>query len=386
MEKGTNILSGKKIGIFNFCLVCLSAFQFMSDIILIKDNSAFVTIKALMEIVCYFLLLFVIFKKEYTNNNLIVIGIVTCLLTYGMYRSKMSAFVFAWLLIVASKGESYKRIIKKIYQSMLIVFLIAILCYIINLDFETFRYQLNEGLTLGFAQKNQAGLYFAYLFLMKKTWHKSPRKMYRDWLYGILVFCVTKSKTAMIVILLFPLIQIVYENALLKKKKYFLLLTKMLVPIFFVFNFICAKFFLISKLAQTLDKIMTNRIFLNWFILTKNKVTLWGQNIQLNYTGVHNPIRNTWNITTTVDNAYILSIIVMGIIPTILFALGYIKVIGVAWKERKVDVLVIAIIIALYGLSEVKTISIFFNFVYLYINTYHDTGFYNEKRGKINVT
>ena len=125
---------------------------------------------------------------------------------------------------------------------------------------------------------------------------------------------------------------------------------------------------------------MTNRVFLNWFLLQKSRLSLWGQNIQLIYTGVYNPIRNEWNITTTVDNAYFLSIMVMGIVPTILFALGYINVIKIAWKKKQVAVLVIAVIFALYGMSEVKTISIFFNFIYLYINTYSEVNFCCEKK------
>lgn len=376
-----NNLNRGKINAFAFCLVCLSFFQYMSDITLITENRIFTVSKTLMEIICYLLLLCVIYKKKYSTKNLIGIIVVTCLLTYGMYRSTMSAYVFAWLLIIAGKGKNYKCLIRKLYRTMLVVFIIAVFSYIVSIDYQSLLYQLKTGLTLGFVQKNQAGLYLAYLYLMKKTWKKSSKKIYKDCSYAILVFILTKSKTAMITILLFPVLQKVYTQALAKGRTYIFTLTKLLVPMLFVLNFIWAKCFLTSKFAQIVDTIMTNRVFLNWFLLQKSKLTLWGQNIQLSYTGVYNPIRNDWNITTTVDSAYFLSIMVMGIIPTIFFALGYIIVIKKAWKKKQVDVLVTAVIMALYGVSEVKTICIFFNFVYLYINTCSEENIITRKKG-----
>lgn len=370
MKEKKHNFTGQQINAFEFCLVCLSFVQFISDVTLIADNKAFLVTKMLIEIMCYVLLIYIILQKSYSMKLIIGIAITTCLLTYGMYKSNMSAFVFAWLLIVASKGEKYEHLIKRIYQSMLVAFGIAILCYFGTLNLATFQKELKNGFTLGFGQKNQAGLYFAYLYLMKQTWTKKSGKLYKEWFYAVVVFLITRSKTATIVILLYPLFKKVCKFALLKSKKWIKLAIKLIVPALFIFNYFCAKEFLVSSFAQIVDKIMTNRVFLNWFIMSKNNLTLWGQNIQLSYTGVHNPVRNTWNITTTVDNMYMLSILVMGIIPTILFILGYIKLVEIAWKEKKVEVIVMAVVFALYGMSEVKTLNIFFNFVYLYINCY----------------
>ena len=197
---------------------------------------------------------------------------------------------------------------------------------------------------------------------------------------------VTKSKTAVVVILLYPILNVSYEYFISKNKGIVKNITKLMVPIFFILNLAFARLFLTSRIAQFVDKIMTNRVFLNWFILTKNRLTLWGQNIQLNYTGVHNPVRDTWNITTTVDNAYILILLVIGIVPTIMYVIGYWKVIEKAWKEKNIKVVVIAVIIALYGWTEVKICSIFFNFVYLYLNCNTDNMRLNYIGEKMNDT
>ncbi|EOS61374.1 hypothetical protein C815_00549 [Firmicutes bacterium M10-2] len=379
-----NLSISKKVYIFDFCLFWLSILYFVSNVELFMDNIIFLEIQNFVELFFYFLLIYVIFNKKYTEKQLAIIIVVTSLLTYGMYKSGMSAFVFAWLLIVASKGEKYTRLIKVLYYSLLISFVIGIGCYIFTIDWESFVFQLKTGLTLGFVQKNQTGLIFAYLYLMKKIWNnkiEKPRKeLVHTIVYSGITFLITRSKTASVVILLYPIFMYIYELATKKKNKCILLITKFLVPFLFLFNYILGKTFLISEFSQFVDKILTNRIFLNWFLLSKNSLTLWGQNVQLNYTGIHNPIRDTWNITTTVDNGYIFSIVVMGIIPTILFAIGYMKIIDIAWKEKNLKTLTIAVIIALYGITEIKTINIFFNFVYLYLNSKRKKDYIYKKR------
>ena len=77
-----------------------------------------------------------------------------------------------------------------------------------------------------------------------------------------------------------------------------------------------------------------NRIFLNWFILSKNRITLFGQNIQLHYTGIHNEIINQWNISTTVDGTYIGMLLLLGLIPTIIFLIGYIALVHKGWYTK----------------------------------------------------
>lgn len=376
----------KYINIFGLCLALLSFFQFLSDIVIISQIEVFEIIKNSVEFLSYILLLYVILQKKYTKKFFCIIVIVTLFLTYGMYKSRMSAFLFAWLLIVAGKGEDYSKLTKLIYKSMLLTFVIAFLCSVFTINYQEFQYQLIDGFKLGFEQKNQAGLYLSFLFFLKKSYKNTKKSTGYDILYSIVVFMVTKSKTAVVVILLYPILNVSYEYFISKNKGIVKNITKLMVPIFFILNLAFARLFLTSRIAQFVDKIMTNRVFLNWFILTKNRLTLWGQNIQLNYTGVHNPVRDTWNITTTVDNAYILILLVIGIVPTIMYVIGYWKVIEKAWKEKNIKVVVIAVIIALYGWTEVKLCSIFFNFVYLYLNCNTDNMRLNYIGEKMNDT
>lgn len=376
----------KHINVFGFCLVLLSFFQFSSDIVLVSQNDIFEIVKNIVEILSYMLLLYVILQKKYTAKFFYIIITVTIFLTYGRFKSGRSAFLFAWLLIVAGKGEDYSKLAKLVYKSMLLAVIISIVYFVCTINYQEFQYQLTDGFQLGFGQKNQAALYLSSLFLLKKSYKNTKKSVGYDLLYSIVVFMVTKSKTALIVLLLYPLLNASYEHFISKNKGGIKNITKLIVPIFFILNLLFAKLFLTSRIAQFVDKLITNRIFLNWFILTKNRLTLWGQDIQLSYTGIHNPVRDTWNNTTTIDNTYILMLLVIGIIPTIIYVIGYWKVIDKAWKEKNIKVVVIAVIIALYGWSEVKMCSIFFNFVYLYISCNTDNMRLNCIGEKMNDT
>ena len=222
-----------KIRAFDFCLFWLSLIQYLSNITLFYENEIFFMIAKGIRLVVYLLLLYIVFQKRYSFNKLLIFSIITCLLTYGMFKSEMSAFVFAWLFIIASKGENYERIIKKLYLSM----------WIVLIDYTTFIYQVKNGVDLALGQKNQAGLFFACLFLMKKAWESTSKKMYKDWIYAFVVLTITKSKTAFVVILLYPIMIKMYNYVLVKEKKWMRLITEMLVPFLFLFNYFSAKMY-----------------------------------------------------------------------------------------------------------------------------------------------
>lgn len=368
--------TSKRIGIFEFCLIFFSLFQFLSDISFLSNNRIIRIVQMTGTAVCYGALIYEAFRGRYHKYVLIVIAVVTVLLTYGMYKSGMSAFVFVWLLIVAKKEKGYHVIVYEIYRTMQVAFAVAIISWLFTTTKQEFVYQLKDGFTLGLGQKNQAGLYFAFLYLLKRSFSK--KISWRQTIaYALMIFLITKSKTATIITALYPILEKIYSWAIEKNVDCLRICTKWLVPGLFVANYILAKVWLTSGFAQLLDKVMTNRIFLNWFILTKYTPTLWGQSVQLSFTGIHNPVRNTWNITTTVDNAYMMALLLMGIIPLLFYIIGYFKVIEKAWRQKNIAVIVTAVLIALYGLSEVKTINIFFNFVYLYININRDVGLVN---------
>ena len=53
--------------------------------------------------------------------------------------------------------------------------------------------------------------------------------------------------------------------------------------------------------------------------LSKNRIILFGQNVQQHYTGIYNEIIKQWNISTTVDGTYIVMLLLLELIPTIIF-------------------------------------------------------------------
>ena len=135
------------------------------------------------------------------------------------------------------------------------------------------------------------------------------------------------------------------------------------------FTWLSAKMLPYSSLLKKLDLAFTNRIFLNYYQFNKYPLTLFGENVNLHEPGgAYNSIQNFWAVITC-DCTYTMSMIIMGIIPTALFAIAYICLMKKALKAKDYVVIAIAILLAAYAFCESQLVEIYNNFVFLYIYT-----------------
>lgn len=372
-------VESKEISLYYGCLFVLSLLQVISDISYLGNSWLYNFVSKLIIFITYAGLVLIILNKRYKLSSLIVFFVILLILLYGYIQNGMTAFVSAWLLIFAIKDYNYRTALKCIYIAFIIGMSLAFISYLPSLlNSDVFNKELYDGFTLGLGQKNQAGIYLVFLYLLRKAIYKKNKDKYiKSFIYATIVYGVTKSKTAALVIVLYSILLGVLPVVYNKIPKITEKIVQIFMPFLFGFSYVTAVLFPTNKFVQMLDIFMTNRIFLNWFILSKNTVKLWGQNIMLNYYGVYNQVRNTGNISTTVDNAYMVMLLVMGIIPSILYCIGYMYVIKKGLKNMDFQVVSIAIIIALYGFSEVKIINILFSFVLLYINSVDS---FNQKK------
>lgn len=102
--------------------------------------------------------------------------------------------------------------------------------------------------------------------------------------------------------------------------------------------------------------------------LSKNRITLFGQNVQQHYTGIYNEIIKQWNISTTVDGTYIVMLLLLELIPTIIFLIGYISLVHKGERKHKDYILLTTtLLLSTYAFMETRFTSIFFNFVFFYL-------------------
>lgn len=308
-------------------IISLSLIEMLTSITIISQLPYFSMFSNVVNVINYLLLLTVISKKKYSPRLFLIFGVFALILLYGYIQSGMSAFLTAWFLIFAVKDYDFKKIIADIHFSISIILILALIFGMFYLS--DINNQLRSGFYLGMGHKNTLGCYLFEYYLTGIYSKKFNRHfVLMTEFTAILVFIITRCKTAAGLLFVFPIILLLVQKMIHTKcSNVVTLLIEMIAPVLTIFTYVTAKLFPISSYVQTLNRFMTNRIFLNWFILSKNRITLFGQNVQLHYTGIHNEIINQWNISTTVDGTYIVMLLLLGLIPTIIFLIGYIALV-----------------------------------------------------------
>lgn len=186
---------------------------------------------------------------------------------------------------------------------------------------------------------------------------------------AVAILFLTGSKTAGIIIAASPLVVELCRCAVYQKKSS--KLTKLLLegsqPVILLFTWLSAKLLPYSGVLKKLDLIFTNRLFLNYYQFTKYSLKLFGQNVSLHEPGgAYNEIQHFW-AAITCDCTYTLSLVVMGLIPTALFAVGYVLLMRKALRSGDYLVVSAAVLLALYAFCESQMVEVYNNFVYLYL-------------------
>src|SRR5699024_8385900 len=121
-----------------------------------------------------------------------------------------------------------------------------------------------------------------------------------------------------------------------------------------IFAYISARFLENSALLHSLNLILSSRLFLNYYVLNQHGIKLFGQNVTLqDMSGrVYNNIQNLYNWSITCDCSYMVSLIVMGLIPTIIVLIGFVVLMKKAIKNRNYMVICIAVLLAIYSFTE----------------------------------
>lgn len=356
-----------KCDLIDVSIVSLSLVAMLPSITIISQIPYLSSICNLVNAVNYLFLAIVIAKKKYRPRLILAFIVIASILLYGYIQSGMSAFFTAWFLLYALKGYNFDRIVADIHLSIFVVLLLALIFGLFSLN--DINSQIETGFHLGMGQKNVLGFYiFEYyitgLFIKKTQSHF----IVKTELTGLLVLLITRCKTAAALLVILPFFLLLNKKIMkLNLYKIYVILIELIVPSFLLSTYMTAKLFPVSSWVQAMNRFTTNRIFLNWFILSKNHLTLFGQNVQLSYYILYNDIINQWNITTTVDGTYITMLLLLGLIPTIIFAIGYIALIHKAGVCKNYLIVTIAGLLAIYALMETRFTSIIFNFVFFYL-------------------
>lgn len=365
-------ISISKKSIFIICLFLLSLLESLKKIYVLSQNSAFLNLENKMQYLIYVALLFIILYKKYYLREFLITLVIGSLLFIGYLKSHMSGFLEGFLLLLASKDVDINKIFKTIRYPIAISIMLASILYALGISNSGIARRGYSG--FGFVHPNVAGqvyMLFILLWIAEHYKYRLGKITLIVSLSCIVIFLLTGSRTVLVtltsLIILLPLMRKLFNN--FSSNNFGVRLAEGIHPFFTLFTYIAAKNLGNSLLLNRLDVITVNRLFLNYFALNHFGVYWFGQNTDLKtYGSVYNDIRNIyWNTGTTVDSAYMTSILVMGIIPTIIWSMGYMFMMVRVAKMRNYVFFTIAIVLCLESFMETGMLSIYNNFVLFFL-------------------
>lgn len=317
-------------------------------------------------------LIYIIMQKKYTTKELLLFSMVGVVLLLGYRYSGQAAYFKGFLLIIAVKDLPYREILNECRKALMIVLIMGITLYLMGIS--------DSGLTrrgiggCGFVHPNVTAQLIMIIFLLYSSEKAGLFKLI-DYvlieLGGIISFALTGSRTSTIIICLIPVVLFIgksiiehaYSGMVLRM---FMIYSQLIVM---MFTYLSVEFLENSIILKELDLILSNRLFLNYYSLNKFGIKLFGQNVNLtdNSGTIYNNIRGMGNWSVTCDCSYMVSLIIMGLIPTIIVMVGFVILMKKAIKRRNYMVMSMAFLLALYSFNESQMIEIYSFFVYFYI-------------------
>lgn len=349
--------------IYYACVTIMSFLVAFENLAIVFSYDEIKALVSLLELFCDFLLFIVyITKVRDLKGAAIFIALVSLCLASAWYSKSFMA-IKGLLLVVGAANEDYASILRSESKAIFLVMIIGLCCQLLGIPSSAFR---RGGLSLGFSHPNQAAMFSVVtilaLYVSNDLRGISQKYDWFYWLFGIGCIFATGSRTA-----LFAVALSVALSAIIKSKRLFenkpISVILLSLPFFLLlFSLVSAYALFDSTVVQKIDYALSNRLWLNWFALDTFDIRAFGQEVSLHVTGVHNTLRNTWNITTTVDCTYVAALLSYGVFGIIFWLMGYVLAFRRAWDDRKASIVAALVIFSLYAFTESQLTDVLINF------------------------
>lgn len=357
------------LSLFEVSLGLLVLLDGLGRLTIWPDSMSLSNVVNVLQLCLYALLAIGIVRSGYSVKTHVAIGLSAVIFLAGWVQTHDSVFIRDVLLIVAASGAPFERTIRSMRYSLSAVLATGIITAACGLvPMESFR---RGGLALGFGHPNQLALVLTTICLMwlaERRYSLRWKDIFTASLWTIVTFIVTQSRTPimlMIVVIAVGIVQL--RNGRRRVGRIVTLIAVLLPMACLSFTYLTAMVLPYNAFVNQLDLVLTNRIWLNWYAFTHHGIALFGQLVDLTADSgtVFNELRGTGHNSITVDNTYALSLLILGLLPTLCY---------ICWNtfclKRVADsgdffILVLGIVYCLYGLTEAQMMDVFNNFVLL---------------------
>lgn len=290
--------------------------------------------------------------------------LLSCLLVTVLYLNcKEKGIVICTLVVLAMKEVSLDRVFKVGMWTWGITMFGNTIYHLINLDVSGYKVHEKLGLghifrwDLGFSHPNV--LHISYLVLAAFIVYNLGEKY--NWKHILLlmtgnlfIFLYSVSYTGIIVTTLYlGMAWYIIVRKSLCKIEYILL--ELIFPVCLFLSFFSA-LFLPEKIFSIMNKIFSNRLILARYYLVPEKIKLLGNNLEQITTSMY-----------TLDNAYLFSFIIYGVLFFLIIIFSYLILIHKFIKMKRNKELVIIVCFLIAGITEpflfntsFKNLSLFF--------------------------
>lgn len=350
--------------------VCFAVlfFIFMVEKIYVVSQSAIVMYALNFIEWPFYLLSFVnaLINAKYKLRECIFILLVCFVFGATYVASGYAELLKGALLVVAMSRSEFQKTIAIMYHVLIITAIITITLYLCRISDAGIRRR--GAVTLGYINANDVG--FVCMMLVVLTVARKEIIPLREKLALALVvgigYAVSSSRSGCwlaLVVLLFSN-RGFYRR--MKESKLVRLVVPILPCICFAISVITAVAYSSNRMIQLLNGLMSSRIWLNSYVISSNPIPLLGQRLVFDMsTSIYNPVTKLWSTYMTIDNAYIMLLMEMGVLSTVLYFVLYYALVKKLIKSRAFPLILILSILSLYGIAESSVINVYVCFPFL---------------------
>ncbi|WP_416326821.1 hypothetical protein [[Eubacterium] hominis] len=333
-----------------------------------NQSSFFMSLFNIIEWPMYALLFFIGIHKKHYQYKEIIIGIsllIVFMITY--IKSGFAEPLKGTIIVFGMKNINYKDLIKTMYYVLIVSIIVTLLMYILGIS--DAGVQRRGSIALGYIQVNAIGFVLMFLTFLSLLKSDNVTNKNKFWLLLINIFgyIIADSRTGFILACssIFLMSKTVYKY--INNHKLISTVLSILPIICCIISVITALTYETNVISQILDKLLTNRIWLNHYNLTHYKIPLFGQSISLwNMTdSFYNPVTKVWSNFMTVDSTYVISLLCLGLISTIVILILYQRLIIKLRNHKYYGTIIVLSLLCLYGFTESSMLSIFMFFPFL---------------------
>lgn len=342
----------------------------LGSLYMFANNEILALLVDMVDLLLILLLLFLFLKKMRGVRHPINVAVLLVLGVIIACCTKSIIFLKATMLLFALKDEPYVNVVQSARAGLVIAVLIGLATCFLGLDSEEqFR---RNGMAFGFGHPNQAALFYSLIVMMGVVVGESGKRSKISLSFDVILIWLileTGSKTALIAIAAsFVLFKVFHGDIFYSRTVECI---TMLTPVaIFVFAIVSAVFLYKIPALQWVNDFFTGRLWLNHFALSNFRITVFGQASDLHVSGVYNDLLGWGNITTTVDCAYISSLISYGVVGVGLMMLTIVVTLRKAWKSESSALMATTLVLCFYAFSESIVFSpyIFFPVLSIFAN------------------